>query len=79
VKTLRVEVTETVAARLAFLARRRKTKRSVIAREASALYLSSQEPTSRDSFLGLARDLVGCVSGPTDLSVGKKHRKGYGR
>jgi hypothetical protein len=51
----------------------------VIAREAFALYLSSQEPTSRDSFLGLARDLVGCVSGPTDLSVGKKHRKGYGR
>jgi hypothetical protein len=78
-KTLSVKVTETIDARLAALARRRKTKRSVIVRQALARYLTSQEPTSGDSFLELARDLVGCVSGPADLSVAKRHLKGYGR
>ena len=78
-KTLSVKVTETLDTRLAALARRWKTKRSVIVRQALARYLSSPEPTSGDSFLELARDLVGCVSGPSDLSVARKHLKGYGR
>jgi hypothetical protein len=79
VKTLSVKVPETLDARLAALARRKKTKRSVIVRQALTRYLTSQEPSSADSFLDLARDLVGCVSGPPDLSTAKKHLKGYGR
>jgi predicted transcriptional regulator len=58
-KTLSVKVPEALDARLGAVARRRKTKRSVIVRQALARYLSSPEPSSGDSFLELARDLVG--------------------
>ena len=78
-KTLSVKVPETLDARLAALARRRKTSRSQIVRQALTRYLSSQEPSSTDSFLDLARDLVGCGSGPPDLSTAKKHLTGYAR
>jgi hypothetical protein len=33
----------------------------------------------RGSALDVVRDLIGCVSGPVDLSVNKAHLKTFGR
>jgi predicted transcriptional regulator len=79
VKTLTVKVPEVLDARLSALARRKSLKRSVIVRRALSQYLSTNDRGSADSCLDLARDLAGCVSGPRDLSVGRRHLKGYGR
>ena len=79
-KTLTVKVPESLVARLDALARSHSVKRSVIVRRALARYLEGVEDrTSEDTFLNLARDLVGCVEGSRDLSVAERHMKGYGR
>jgi predicted transcriptional regulator len=79
VKTLTVKVPEVLDARLSALARRRRVKRSAIVRRALARYLSQGDAGDAGSFLELAGDLAGCVSGPRDLSVGERHMRGYGR
>lgn len=42
-------------------------------------YLAADATSRSDSFLSLASDIVGSVSGPVDLSSNRKHRRGYGR
>jgi hypothetical protein len=77
VKTLTVKVPNSLDARLSALARRRGLERAVIVRDALIRYLSN--PDTEGSFLDLARDHAGCVSGPPDLSVSKNDLEGYGR
>ncbi len=57
------------------LARRRRSSRSAVVREA----LEALRADSRHSVTALAGDLVGCVEGPGDLSTNPKYMDDFGR
>jgi hypothetical protein len=78
-KALVIKLPDRLDARLTAVARRHKTAKSVVVREALERALRDRPRPSRGSALDLVRDLVGCVSGPGDLSVNKAHMKAYGR
>ena len=78
-KTLSVKVSNGLDARLSAVARQRKTTRSTVVRTALEIALRTHDKPKRGSALDLARDLVGCVSGPGDLSVNKAYLKTFGR
>lgn len=58
------------------LAASRNVGRSDVVREALAVYV--KRAGGQESFASAAIDLVGCVTGPADLSTGKSHLRGYG-
>ena len=62
--------------RLTQLARRGRTTRLAVVREALLAYGQKREPASVTSAAG---DLVGTLSGPKDLSTSREHMAGYGR
>ena len=78
-KTLSVKLSDGLDAKLAAAARRRKTSKSVVARRALELMLRESGRSTVGSALDLVGDLVGCVAGPTDLSVNKRYVKTFGR
>lgn len=78
-KTLSVKVSDGLDARLTAAARRRKTSKSALARRAIESVLREPSTPKPGSALDLIHDLVGCVSGPPDLSVNKAHLKTFGR
>jgi Arc/MetJ-type ribon-helix-helix transcriptional regulator len=78
-RTISVKIPRPLAARLSAAVRRRKTSQSAIVREALEGHLQSDSLDHTGSFLELAGDLVGSVSGPVDLSTNKRHLRGYGR
>ncbi|HEV3073692.1 MAG TPA: ribbon-helix-helix protein, CopG family [Thermoanaerobaculia bacterium] len=78
-KTLSLKLTPTLSRELEALALRRGMSKSCLVREALARYLFSGSRVSRGSFLERARELAGCVEGPSDLSVNAEHLQGYGR
>ncbi len=61
--------------RLSELARRRKTTRSAIVREA----IEALESSGKESVASAARDLAGSLRGPVDLSTSDAHMAGYGK
>jgi hypothetical protein len=61
-------------ARLTTLARLRRTSRSAVLRDALEAFDASTRSVTEAS-----GDLVGCVSGPVDLSSSRRHMAGYGR
>lgn len=56
------------------LARRRRSSRSALLREA----VESLARQEHRSVTKLAADLVGCLEGPRDLSTSHRHLRGYG-
>ena len=78
-RTLTVKISRPLAARLSARVRKRQTTQSAVVREALERYLRTDGLAESDSFLSLARDLVGSVSGPPDLSSNRKHLRGFGR
>ncbi len=77
-KTVSLKIPDALAASLGALARARRQTRSRIIREILQRALAQQAAVPRGSCLALARDLVGCVDGPGDLSCHKKRMRGYG-
>jgi hypothetical protein len=78
-KTLSIKLRDGLYAKLAAAARRRKTTKSMVVRKALEAALQEDGKPRRGSALDLARDLVGCVSGPGDLSFNKAYFKDFGR
>ena len=65
--------------RLKAEARRRRTARAVIVREALEAHLRNGDPVRRPTVYDLTKDLCGKFSGgPRDLSYNKKHLEGFG-
>ena len=60
---------------LSDLARRRKSSRSALVREA----LEGLASGGRRSVTAVVDELMGTLSGPTDLSTNPKHLRGYGK
>lgn len=77
-KTLSVKVPEALDLKLTAVAARRRESKSALIRAALDQIVKSNETVTPNSCLDLAKDLIGSVEGPPDLSHNKKHLKGYG-
>lgn len=78
-KTLSVKVSEELDIKLSAVAARRRESKSALIRAALDHIVKSSEAITPNSCLDLAKDLIGSVEGPSDLSHNKKYFKGYGR
>jgi hypothetical protein len=78
-KTLSLKLPESLLAKLTSAANERGESKSAIVREAIKTYVTGDNHVPNGSCLDLAKDLVGCVKGPADLSFNKKHMHGYGQ
>jgi hypothetical protein len=78
-KTLSLKLPESLFAKLTSAAGKRGESRSVLVREAIETYITGDNHAPEGSCLDLAKDLVGCVNGPVDLSFNKKRMRGYGQ
>ena len=78
-KTLTVKVPEKLDLKLAAVAAKRGESKSNLIRTAIESILNANEAIALNSCLDMAKDLVGSVEGPSDLSYHKKHLKGYGK
>ncbi len=78
-KILTVKLAEPLHAKLTYAARERGESRSALVREALEAFIEGDGHPSHGSCLELAKDLVGGVKGPVDLSFDKKHLRGYGK
>ncbi len=73
-RAMSLKLPEALAWRLAELAAERGITKSELLREALKAFGRSE----RNTVTGAARELVGCIHGPKDLSTAKKHLEGYG-
>ncbi len=78
-KTLTVKVPEALDIKLGTVAAQRGESKSALIRSAIEHMVESAATATPNSCLDLARDLIGRVEGPEDLSHNKEHMKGYGR
>jgi predicted DNA-binding protein len=78
-RTLTVKVPEELDLKLAAVAKKMRESKSNLIRTAIENIVASSEDITPNSCLDLAKDLIGSVEGPRDLSHNKKYFKGYGR
>ena len=78
-KTISLKVTGSLDEKLAKVAGQRGASKSAVVREAIEAYIRSEKDIRTGSCLELARDLIGRVKGPPDLSVHRKYMKGFGK
>lgn len=77
-KTLTLKVTIDLDLKLVNAAKKKGVSKSEIARKALASYFMREGESSSSSFLAMAEDLAGCVTGASDLSVNKAYLDNYG-
>jgi Arc/MetJ-type ribon-helix-helix transcriptional regulator len=75
-RAISIKLTEHQDRRLTALARRRRTNRSAVLRDALEEF---EKRAPERSVTAAAADLVGCLRGPADLATAPKHMAGYGR
>ena len=78
-KTLSLKLPESLIVKLDSTAKKRGESRSALIREAIETFISEADYIKKGTCLDLAKDLVGSLKGPVDLSSNKKHMLGYGR
>ena len=78
-KALSIKARDSLDAKRTAAARQRKTNKSALVRKALEGALRGPGKKKAGSALEANRDLVGCVSGPADLSFNKVHLKTFGR
>jgi len=78
-KTMSLKIEEGLNRRLAAAAKKQGTTKSDLVRMALERCFADQGSGCSGSVLELAEDLIGSAEGPADLSVNKKHMKGFGR
>ena len=78
-KTLTVKVPEELDLKLEAVAAKRGESKSNLIRTAIISILKENKAVIPNSCLDMAKDLVGSVEGPSDLSFNKRHLKGYGK
>jgi len=77
-KTLSLKVPDEVDARISAIAKRQRSNKSEVVRNALDAYLVQETTSLKGSVLELAGDLVGSLEGPADLSHHDEHMRGYG-
>ncbi len=77
-KTLSFKIPESLEKDLNELAKEQGVSKSEVVRAALENHCRSERPTSRNSALALADDLVGSLEGPEDLSSNPRHLEDLG-
>lgn len=77
-KTISLKIPEKLAGRLDAMAGRHGKAKSEIVRAALEAYIESEGEIGDASFLAMASDLSGVISGPEDLSSSPEYMDGYG-
>lgn len=78
-RTVSVKIPESLDNALTATARRRRTTRSALIREALEALMARGIRPQPGSMAELAADLIGCVSGPGDLTTNPKYMKDFGK
>ena len=78
-KTLTVKVPEALDIKLTAVAKKRNESKSALLRAALEHIVASGDEIASSSCLDLAKDLVGSVDGPADLSTNRDYKEGYGK
>lgn len=78
-KTISLKLPDNLDTQLATLAKKVRKSKSAVVREAIEVYLDQPQQRSDNSCADRARDLAGCLEGPSDLSSSKQHLRGYGQ
>jgi hypothetical protein len=78
-KTVTVRVPEELELKLAAVAKKMGVTKSNLIRSAIEHIVKSGHAVTADSCLDSAKDLVGSVEGPMDLSHDKTHFAGFGQ
>jgi len=78
-KTVSLKLEAGLNRRLSAAATKQGTSKSDLVRTALRAYFAAEGTGRPGSCLDLAGDLIGSVEGPSDLSVNKKHLKGFGK
>jgi hypothetical protein len=79
-KTLSLKLPARLDAKLTAAAKRQRTTKSAVVREALDKFLNGRKTPakSRRSALELAGDLIGSLEGPGDLSYNPDYMRGFG-
>lgn len=77
-KTLSLKLPDELDTRLSAIAKRQRSNKSEVVRNALDAYLTKETMPQQGSVLVLAGDLVGVLEGPGDLSHSDDHLGGYG-
>lgn len=78
--TISVKLPSALDAKLAAAAKRRRTTKAAVVREAIDTYLNGRhKPLKKGSFLELAGDMIGRLEGPGDLSYNSEHMRDFGK
>ena len=72
-KTISVEISEDLDLKLTVVAAKRRESKSALIRAALDHIVKSSEAVTPNSCLDLAKDLIGSVEGPADLSYNNNH------
>lgn len=78
-KTVTFKLDDSLSARLDEAARERSMTRSDLIRLSLEVYLGRGNEPLPGSFLALARDFIGCLEGPGDLSTDPDALKEFGK
>ena len=76
--TLTCKLPPELDARLAAVSRSRRTTKSAIVREILETQLSRRPAREQVRAYDVVKHLVGCLSGPRDLSSNPRHLNGFG-
>ena len=77
-KTLSLKLPDEIDARISAIAKRQRSNKSKVVRNALDAYLAQETTSLKGSVLELAGDLVGSLEGPADLSHHDEHMRGSG-
>jgi predicted DNA-binding protein len=78
-RTISLKLNETLDEKLIEIARKQGISKSRVIRDAVIAYIMENKNISSESCFNLARDLLGSVDGPYDLSFNKKHMENFGK
>jgi metal-responsive CopG/Arc/MetJ family transcriptional regulator len=78
-KTVSLKLAESLDEKISAVAQERGESKSAVVREALEAYLKNEKEIRPGSCLEMAKDLIGIVKGPPDLSFHKRHLKGFGK
>ena len=78
-RTVSVKIPERLDKALAATARRRRTTRSALIREALEALVAGGVRPQPGSVAEAAADLIGCVAGPGDLSTNPTYLEDFGK
>lgn len=78
-KTVSLKLPARLDAKLTARAKKGRTTKSEVVRQALDAYLNGKRRLKKGTFLQLAGDSIGCVEGPGDLSYNPEYMRDFGK